>query len=107
MAHRDAENYFGFKILSVQSDNGSEFRGSYHDWLTRKNISHHFIPKSLPNWNPHVGRTQRRSVTNSIKIPAGFGRQLMNGCIITISKESISLNGLTLQEGLESVTIKC
>ncbi len=31
IAFKRAEKYFGFKISSVQTDNGSEFRGCFHD----------------------------------------------------------------------------
>lgn len=35
IAFKQAEKYFKFKILSVQTDNGGEFRGVFHDWLTK------------------------------------------------------------------------
>lgn len=54
-----AEQYFGFKILSVQTDNGSEARGQFHVWLTRHNLSHYFIPKKSPWWNAQVERVHR------------------------------------------------
>jgi transposase len=59
LAHQAAEQYFGFKILSVQTDNGSEFRGDYHDWLTRNNLTHYFIPKKSPWWNAQVERVHK------------------------------------------------
>ena len=46
-----AEKYFSFKILGVQSDNGSENRGDFHKHLTDKGIAHYFIPKSSPTWD--------------------------------------------------------
>ena len=54
-----AEKYFGFKILSVQTDNGSEARGEFHKWLTKNNIPHYFIPKKSPWWNAQVERVHR------------------------------------------------
>jgi transposase InsO family protein len=54
-----AEQYFGFKIISVQTDNGSEARGCFHRWLERKRIPHYFIPKKSPWWNGHVERVHR------------------------------------------------
>ena len=54
-----AEQYFGFPILSVQTDNGSEFRGEFHTWLTANNISHYFIPKKSPQWNGKVERVHK------------------------------------------------
>lgn len=58
-AFQGAEAYFGFKILSVQTDNGSEFRGEFHDWLTASKLPHYFIPKSSPYWNANVERAHR------------------------------------------------
>lgn len=54
-----AESYFGFNILSVQTDNGSEFRGDFHNWLTDKNLTHYFIPKKSPWWNGKVERVHK------------------------------------------------
>lgn len=54
-----AEAYFGFPILSVQTDNGSEARGQFHTWLTARNIPHYFIPKKSPWWNAQVERIHR------------------------------------------------
>jgi transposase InsO family protein len=51
-----AEMYFQFKILGVQSDNGSENRGDFHKHLVEKGIAHYFIPKSSPNWDGAVER---------------------------------------------------
>lgn len=58
-AFRQAEKYFGFKILSVQTDNGSEFRGVFHKWLTARSMPHYFIPKHSPFWNGKVERVHR------------------------------------------------
>jgi transposase InsO family protein len=54
-----AERYFGFNILSVQTDNGSEARGHFHTWLTKRNTPHYFIPKKSPWWNAQVERVHR------------------------------------------------
>jgi transposase InsO family protein len=51
-----AEKYFKFKILGVQSDNGSENRGDFHKHLVEKGIAHYFIPKSSPTWDGAVER---------------------------------------------------
>lgn len=59
VAFQDAEKYFGFKILSVQTDNGSEFRGEFHVWLTAMDITHYFIPKHSPYWNAQVERVHK------------------------------------------------
>lgn len=52
----EAEKYFPFKILGIQSDNGSENRGIFHQYLGEKGISHYFIPKSSPTWDGAVER---------------------------------------------------
>jgi hypothetical protein len=54
-----AERYFGFTINSVQTDNGSEARGNFHTWLTKRNTPHYFIPKKSPWWNAQVERVHR------------------------------------------------
>lgn len=56
---QEAESYWGFKIVSVQTDNGSEFRGEFHDFLTEKLIPHYFIPKHSPYWNGKVERAHK------------------------------------------------
>lgn len=58
-AMKAAEQYFGFKILSVQTDNGSEFRGDFHTWLESKHLPHYFIPKKSPWWNGKVERVHK------------------------------------------------
>lgn len=52
----EAEKYFPFKILGIQSDNGSENRGIFHQYLGEKGITHYFIPKSSPTWDGAVER---------------------------------------------------
>lgn len=51
-----AEKYFKFKILGIQSDNGSENRGDFHRYLVEQGIAHYFIPKSSPTWDGAVER---------------------------------------------------
>lgn len=58
-AFLNAEEYFGFKILSAQTDNGSEFRGDFHSWLIDKDLMHYFIPKKSPWWNGKVERVHK------------------------------------------------
>jgi len=50
------EKYFPFKILGIQSDNGSENRGDFHKYLVEKGVAHYFIPKSSPTWDGAVER---------------------------------------------------
>lgn len=52
----EAEKYFPFKILGIQSDNGSENRGDFHKHLVERGIAHYFIPKSSPTWDGAVER---------------------------------------------------
>jgi len=52
----EAEKVFPFKILGIQSDNGSENRGDFHQYLGQRGVAHYFIPKSSPNWDGAVER---------------------------------------------------
>jgi transposase InsO family protein len=56
LAFQKAEQYFLFKILGIQSDNGSENRGEFHQHLGQLGIVHYFIPKSSPTWDGAVER---------------------------------------------------
>jgi transposase InsO family protein len=56
IAFEEAERMFPFPILGVQSDNGSENRGVFHQYLGERGIAHCFIPKSSPNWDGAVER---------------------------------------------------
>ena len=58
-AIEEAERYFGFPIISVQTDNGSEFRGDFHAWCEKRGLPHFFIPKSSPWWDGKVERVHR------------------------------------------------
>lgn len=55
-AFQKAERAFPFLILGVQTDNGAENRGAFHQYLGTRGIAHYFIPKSSPNWNGAVER---------------------------------------------------
>lgn len=55
-AFQEAEKFFPFPILGVQSDNGSENRGDFHQHLGAHGIAHYFIPKSSPTWDGAVER---------------------------------------------------
>lgn len=55
-AFEEAEKFFPFPIFGIQSDNGSENRGSFHQYLGKKGIAHYFIPKSSPTWDGAVER---------------------------------------------------
>lgn len=55
-AFEETEKMFPFKILGIQSDNGSENRGEFHQYLGQRGIAHYFIPKSSPTWDGAVER---------------------------------------------------
>lgn len=51
-----AQKYFPFKIQAIQTDNGAEFRGNFHQHLLQNQIIHRFIPKASAPWNGKVER---------------------------------------------------
>ena len=55
-AFQGAQAYFPFAILAIQTDNGGEFRGTFHAYLGSLGIAHYFIPKHSPYWNAVVER---------------------------------------------------
>lgn len=55
-AFKEAEAAFPFAILGIQTDNGSENRGDFHQYLGRRGIAHYFVPKNSPNWQGAVER---------------------------------------------------
>jgi len=59
IALQNAQKYFRFPIVSIQTDNGSEFRGNFHTWLVKHDIPHYFIPKHSPYWNVQVERIHK------------------------------------------------
>ncbi|MEK7586301.1 MAG: DDE-type integrase/transposase/recombinase [Patescibacteria group bacterium] len=52
----NAQKFFPFKIIAIQTDNGGEFRGTFHAHLGTIGIAHYFIPKRSPYWNGVVER---------------------------------------------------
>lgn len=54
-----AERYFPFQISGIQTDNGGEFRGTFHEYLKRRNIPQRYIPKRSAPWNGKVERANR------------------------------------------------
>jgi transposase InsO family protein len=56
LAFEEAERMFPFSIFGIQSDNGSENRGEFHQYLGLQGIAHYFIPKSSPTWDGAVER---------------------------------------------------
>lgn len=107
-AFKNAEKYFGFKILSVQTDNGSEARGCFHDWLTQHNIPHYFIPKSSPYWNAQVERIHKTVDDEYYHNPYRIWKSIYDWLdYYNFERIHLTLNGLTPQEKLESVTLDC
>lgn len=45
IAFLKAQKHLPFEITGIQTDNGSEFRGTFHQFLVRKRIPHRYIPK--------------------------------------------------------------
>jgi len=57
---KQAQKYFQFQIIGIQTDNGSEFRGDFHKYLVRKEIVHRYIPKKISpmerkKWSEQTG----------------------------------------------------
>lgn len=103
-----AQEYFGFPILSVQTDNGSEARGEFHIWLTGKNIPHYFIPKKSPWWNANVERVHKTIDDEYYHNPFRVWHTPYQW-LTYYNTERIhqSLGDLTPREKLKSVTIDC
>ena len=112
-AFRQAQAYFGFQINHIQTDNGGEFRGVFHQWLLDQDIRHSFIPKGTPQWNGHVERSHRSIDDEHYLAPWSIHKSLLeyldyyNTLRPHIGK---GMNGLTPREKLlewESVTLGC
>lgn len=56
VAFHDAARAFPFPLRCVQTDNGAENRGTFHQYLVQHGVRHVFIPKSSPQWNGAVER---------------------------------------------------
>lgn len=50
---------FPFAISGIQTDNGSEFRSKFHDYLVRERVVQRYIPKRSAPWNGKVERANR------------------------------------------------
>jgi transposase-like protein len=108
-AFQKAERYFRFKILSVQTDNGSEFRGMFHEWLTKRTVPHFFIPKKSPWWNGKVERVHRTMDEEYYQNPWRVWMSREEWLrYYNFERIHLSLNGLTPHEKtLQSVTLDC
>lgn len=54
-----ARRSFPFPIAGIQTDNGSEFRGVFREYLLREGVAHRYIPKRSAPWNGKVERANR------------------------------------------------
>lgn len=54
-----AQRVLPFEIRGIQTDNGGEFRGVFHEHLLKTGIHHRFIPKRSAPWNGKVERANR------------------------------------------------
>lgn len=103
-----AEEYFGFRIISVQTDNGSEARGEFHQWLTEQDIPHYFIPKKSPWWNANVERVHRTIDDEYYQNPMRVWTSPYQWLeYYNTERIHLSLNDLTPREKLKSVTLDC
>lgn len=109
IAFKGANQYFRFKILSVQTDNGSEFRGEFHDYLTKKDIPHYFIPKKSPWWNSQVERVHKTIDDEYYLNPYRVWKTPYEWLhYYNYERIHLSLNGLTPKQFYEkSVTLDC
>jgi len=107
--YRNAEKYFKFKIESIQTDNGSEFRGIFHKWLDKRGIRHYFIPKKSPWWNANVERAHRTIDDEYYHNPMREWKTVYEWLnYYNFNRIHLTLNGLTPREKyLESVTLDC
>jgi transposase-like protein len=108
-AFQKAERYFRFKIESVQTDNGSEFRGVFHEWLDEKHVPHYFIPKKSPWWNGKVERVHRTMDEEYYQNMGNVWQDPYKWLhYYNFERIHLTLNGMTPHEKyLESVTIDC
>ena len=104
LAIERASKYFGFPILSVQTDNGSEFRGGFHGWCETNHIPHFFIPKKSPYWNGKVERVHRTVDEEFYQNPFRIWRTLQEW-LTYYNTERLheTLGGITPQEKVDQV----
>ena len=108
IALKRAQVVFGFSFGSVQTDNGSEFRGVFHTYLEELGIAHYFIPKKSPWWNGIVERIHRSMDDEFYCNPLRVWKSPLDWVRFYNTKRiHLGLDGITPQEKLESVTVDC
>ena len=108
LALKNAQAVWGFTIHSVQTDNGSEFRGVFHNYLESVGVTHHFIPKKSPWWNGIVERIHRSMDDEYYCNPRRAWHSPLEWVrFYNTQRIHLGLSGLTPQEKLESVTLDC
>lgn len=109
LAFRKAERYFKFRILSIQTDNGGEFRGVFHNWLSKYRIPHYFIPKRSPYWNAEVERVHRTIDDEYYINPYRIWKTPYEWLdYYNFKRIHLTLNGLTPEQKYQqSVTLDC
>jgi transposase len=104
LAFKQAVRYFPFRIDGMQTDNGGEFRGTFHQYLVSEGIAHYFIPKKSPQWNGCVERLHRSMDEEYYLNPNKTSFPTLNSYLKWYRYERISLSknlyGLTPQEKL-------
>jgi transposase len=109
-AFLSAERSFPFKITGIQTDNGGEFRGVFHEYLLKRNIVHRYIPKRSAPWNGKVERANR-SVDDEFYLNPGRPWNKLHQYTRWYNYERPHLghgmNGLTPYEKYLSLTEKC
>lgn len=111
---KQAQKFFPFPITGAQTDNGSEFRGLFADYLLNQNIIHRFIPKRSAPWNGKVERANRSIDDEYYLNPTRPWKTLkayVNWYNYGRYHEGKNMNGLTPYEKFrsltESVTLEC
>jgi transposase InsO family protein len=58
-SYRKFTKHYKHKVRVVQTDNGSEFLGEFHKYITKLNVNHEFIYPKSPKVNGYIERFNR------------------------------------------------
>lgn len=109
-AFKQAKKYFPFTIYGIQTDNGGEFRGLFHDYLVRNKIVQRYIPKRSAPWNGKVERANR-SVDDEYYLnpyrPWKTIAQYVHWYNYERPHLGKGMNGMTPHQKLLLLTLKC